>query len=171
MHWAVKYSALLLCMAGPIQAEDMLSISSDQLVLDQNRQTAHYRGHVILQRPGMKIQADEIIVRLHNNRITHAELNGQPASIDHQPGNEEPVHAEASKMEYDVNSEKILLSGQAQVIQGNQSFSGERIEYDTRNKRIEANNSTPSTPPGSSQGTAAPGRVHIIIGPKENVQP
>ena len=66
-----------------------------------------------------------------------------------------------------LSEDKLTLTGRAFVNQGNRHFSGETIEYDTRQRIISAagNQSAMTNDEETPTSSATNQRVHVIIGP------
>ena len=139
-----------------------VDIKSNYLLLDEKKGISIYKGNVRLIKGTLIIKADKITLYSDGEKLTKALIIGSPADVRHKPENEEKVHSQAKKIEYFVEKERLILNGQAFVDQGDRHFSGESIEYDTRQRIITASGqkgavNTKNNPPKR--------RVHVIIGP------
>ncbi len=156
---------LLTVIIHSVHAET-IDIKAKYLLLDDKKGVSQYKGNVLLTKGSLIIKADTIIIYHVNNELTKALITGSPADVQHQPENEEKVHSQANKMEYFVSEERLLLTGQAFVDQGEQHFSGESIEYNTRERIITAaGNSNKNTEIKEHKNATTNKRVHVIIGP------
>ena len=149
--------------------QQILDIKAQYLLLNEKKGISQYKGNVLLTKNTLTIKADTVTLFYKNKKLTKALITGSPADVQHQPDNEAKVHSQANKMEFYVNEDRLVLKGNAFVDQGNRHFSGENIEYDTRQRIITAAgaqnklanvNSSKNTPPSN--------RVHVIIGPAED---
>jgi|GEM_PF-3472914 len=163
---SIALNSSLIYAADKSKAQ-ILDIQSQYLLLDEKKGISTYKGKVLLQKDTLIIKADEMTLYYTGEKLDKVIITGSPADVRHAPDNEAKVHSQAKKMEYLIQEDKLTLSGQAFVNQGNRHFSGETIEYDTRQRIISAagnqstvtNNNETSTAPAESQ------RVHVIIGP------
>lgn len=149
--------------------QQAIDIKAQYLLLDENKGVSKYKGNVLFKKDSLKIKADTITLYYKNKKLTKAFITGSPADVQHHPDNEAEVHSQANSMEYFVNEDRLILKGQAFVNQGNRHFSGEYIEYDTRQRIITAagnQNGTMNTE--NSENSSPTGRVHVIIGPTGN---
>lgn len=151
---------LLLCSTVYAEKNQTIEIKSQNLTMDKNKGVSHYQGDVLLTKGTLKIKADKITLFHQGQEITKALIFGEPADVTHHPDNEPQVHSQAKRMEYYVKNNQLLLLGNAFVDQGNRHFSGERIEYDTRQRQVTAG--------GKNPDNRGDGRVHVIIGPELN---
>ena len=140
-----------------------VDIKSNYLLLDEKKGISIYKGNVLLIKGTLIIKADKITLYSDGEKLTKALITGSPADVRHKPENEEKMHSQAKKIEYFVEKERLILNGEAFVDQGDRHFSGESIEYDTRQRIITASGqkgavNTKNNPPKR--------RVHVIIGPE-----
>ena len=151
-----------------IKAQDNIDIKAQYLMLDEKNGLSEYKGQVVLTKDTLIVKADIITLYHNGNKLVKALIQGSPADVRHQPDNEAAVHSQAKKMEFFVEEDRLVLIGQAFVNQGNRHFSGEHIEYDTRQRIITAGGKLNSSATAdNNENTRPDGRVHVIIGPDE----
>ncbi len=148
----------------------IINIKADYLLLDEQKGISKYKGHVLFKKDTLIIKADTVTLYYDGSELTKALITGSPADIRHRPDNEAAVHSQANKIIYLVAEERLLLSGQAFVDQGERHFSGESIEYDTRQRIITASGKAKSSTSEKVKNTPPTGRVHVIIGPNDNAE-
>jgi len=166
--------ALLNLMISSIYAASqtqIIDIKAHSLLLDEKKGISKYEGQVLFTKGTLIIKADTVTLYYDGNTLTKALITGSPADVQHQPDNEAKVHSQANKMEYLVAEERLFLNGQAFVDQGDRHFSGESIEYDTRQRIITASGNPATTAkPENAKNNPPKGRVHVIIGPVEDAE-
>ena len=143
--------------------QETIDITAQYLLLDEKKGVSKYKGAVFFKKGTLSIKADTITLYYNDGKLTKALIVGSPADVLHYPDNEAKVHSQAKEMEYFVYEERLILKGQAFVDQGDRHFSGETIEYDTRQRTITAAGNQSSVI--KSDKTPPMGRVHVIIGP------
>jgi len=151
-----------LCLLTPAAAQALSSdrthpidIHADRVTIQEKSGYSDYRGHVEMTQGSMKLTADRVLIYQRDGRLQKVQASGEPAHFSQLPdGRTTRVQAEAHEMEYDATTGKLVLTGQARVLDGANSFAGERIDYDTRNATVSA-----------SKGAGGQGRVHAIIEP------
>ena len=142
-----------------------IDIKAQYLLLDEKKGISKYKGNVLFTKDTLIIKADTITLHHDGEKLTKALIVGTPADVQHQPINEAKVHSQANTMEYFVTEERLLLKGKAFVDQGDRHFSGEYIEYDTRQRTIVAAGGNKSkTNKETSKMSLPKERVHVIIG-------
>ena len=148
--------------------QQVLDIQARYMLLDESKGISIYKGNVLFKKDTLVIKANSMTVYFIGEKINKVSIVGSPADVRHAPDNEAKVHSQAKEMEYLVNEDKLTLTGQAFVTQGNRHFSGESIEYDTRQRIISAagNKTTVTNNEETSTDSTTNQRVHVIIGPE-----
>ena len=152
----------------------IIDVKAQSLLVDEKNGISKYKGNVQFTKDTLVIKADSITLYFNKEKLTKALIYGSPADVQHQPDNEDKVHSQANSMEFFVTEDRLILKGQAFVDQGERHFSGEYIEYDTRQQTIIAAGnqkdsvSTKNSENTQPEGRVHEGRVHVIIGPDEN---
>ena len=149
-----------------IRKTEPVDIKSHYLLLDENKGISIYKGDVLLTKGTLVIKADEITLYSDGKELTKALIIGSPADVQHQPENEEKVHSQAKTIEYFVTENRLELKGDAFVDQGERHFSGEYIEYDTRERIITASGQQKAQI--NPENDSPKRRVHVIIGPDKD---
>lgn len=155
---------------GPAFATEQqtIDIQASYMLLDENKGISIYKGKVLLKKDTLEIKADTMTLYYNGEKLDKVLIMGSPAEVRHAPDNEARVHSQAKKMEYLITEDKLRLTGQAVVNQGSRHFSGESIEYDTRQRIISAaGKQDPVNIDKDDSQSSTPGqRVHVIIGPE-----
>lgn len=159
---------------GPAFAakQQTLDIQARYMLLDDNKGISIYKGKVVFKKDTLQIKADTMTLYYNGKKLSKVLIQGSPAEVRHAPDNEAKVHSRAKKMEYLITEDKLILTGQAFVEQGNRLFSGESIEYDTRQRIISAaaKQGPVNINKDDAQASSPNQRVHVIIGPDaENI--
>jgi lipopolysaccharide export system protein LptA len=153
----------------PSDREKPISIEADHAQLDDREGVTQYKGDAILTQGTLRIDGDIITFFYDaNKQLTKAVAEGKRAKYQqvHKPG-ENPVKAQALRMEYYADRQKIYLIGNGHIWQNGDEFTGDYIEYDIARNVVSAT-SKPVTVDGEPQKK---GRVHIIIQPQTTRKP
>lgn len=160
--------SILAAIAAPTWAlstdkSQPIEVHADQFNGDEVKQTAVYSGNVVVDQGSMNLTGARLDLAITPKGYRRATITGSPARFKQQrdpktKGVEEWVHAHASRITYDEETDKVTLEGKAQLSrsengQQKDMTSGERIVYDMRNARSEVN---------SGEGK----RVTTIIAPR-----
>ena len=138
-----------------------LHIQADRVELDNRKGIGTYRGNVVVDQGTLHLEADLLVLHKRGEELERLEATGEPVRFRQRPDNASAdVEGEALRLEYRTDQDRLLLNGAAEVRQGGDRFSGERIEYDTVRALVNA----------SGTGTGN-GRVHAVIQPKGSTPP
>jgi lipopolysaccharide export system protein LptA len=130
-----SYGLAALALSG--DQSQPIEIEADGVEIDDGRQLSVYKGNVEIQQGSMRLWADQVTVHHKPSRQpARIVAVGRPARFRQKTeSGAQEVRAKAMRMEYDVNSEEIVLIDDAVLTQGKDSFSSDRILYD-RNKAV-----------------------------------
>lgn len=133
-----------------------VTIQADQAELSQQEGLSIYIGNVRLTQHELVITGDRLVVRHgQEGRPLQARVTGSPATYDQPTTADSPsVHGQAQRIEYNAESDILVLEGSARVTRGRNMVEGAMIRYDRRQHRILAT--------GDEDG-----RVQIILTPSE----
>jgi lipopolysaccharide export system protein LptA len=115
-----------------------LHIESDTAELDDNTGISTYRGNVRITQGSMRLTGDVVTLIAPEKRIEKITAEGQPATFHQLTKKNEKIDAEALYMEYNTKTNKITLKRKAKLMQGGNSFTSERIEYNLVTKIMDA---------------------------------
>lgn len=116
-----------------------IEIESDQATLDDKSGTSTYTGNVIVSQGLSKLAAETIVVISEDRKIISISAKGTPAHFTQQTDKYSPsTHGYGKEITYSAKDETLLFKGKAKLIQSENSFSGETIEYDVIKKAIKA---------------------------------
>ena len=166
-RWMVGLLALLLLASGtaalalPDDQKQPIQIEADGVEIDDGRQLSIYTGNVDIRQGSMHLQADRVTVHHRQSRQPHRIVaEGRPARFRQlaKKGGKE-VKARAMRIEYDANSEAVVLIGNAVLTQDKDSFRSDRIVYDRGKAVVNAGAAVAGS--GKKKGE----RVRITIDP------
>lgn len=133
-------------------------ISADYMKLNTQTGDSVYTGNVSFVQGEIKLSGEKIIVKSHNNEISHVEVDGNPAHYFFTDNNEGTmVKAHSEHMEYSVNQHRLIMTINARLEQTDNVVESQRIVYDTKNQEILAGSDHPN----------AGGRVNITLTPEK----
>jgi lipopolysaccharide export system protein LptA len=132
-----------------------MHIESNQAELDEQRGVSIYTGNVRVTQGTLVLTGEHMTVYNDGEHLDRMILLGTPATYRQRPdGKDEDMRAEALRMEYHAEPERVILLEKAVAWQGENSFRSDRIVYQVRQDRVEA---------GATEGGQ---RVHIILQPR-----
>lgn len=123
--------------------------------LDQKTGVSVYEGNVVISQGSMRLTADTVTIHAKDNAFQRMEAAGAPATLRYQPTADKPeIQGTSQRVEYDVTAAKVIMSGNARLTQGQDQFSGERVEYDLKDDVVRA------------RGASSNGRIQFTIQPR-----
>ncbi len=171
----IAHGMLTLDRNAPIQIE------ADSAVIDEPSGSAIYRGRVVLQQGLLKLQSSELTVYIKDGKATKAVASGTPVKLDQAPTpTDEAIHAEARRITFQIEADRMLLDNQATLRQGDRLFQGAHIDYDVVNRKVNASGGgssrvllvLPPTPAGTDKPDADKGgRQQSTLLPAGNAKP
>ena len=146
-----------LAIASSEDTQQPITIEADRAVLDEKKQTSTYTGNVILKQGDIEVRADTITVYSREGRLQRVIAEGDPVHYKQQQQKDDDIRGVSQRMEYEAESNRVLLLGGAELWQGGNRFSGERIQYDPEQEKVIATGGLNSTK-----------RVQIILQPQSS---
>jgi lipopolysaccharide export system protein LptA len=126
-----------------------IELAADSVDIDEGKGVSIYRGGVDLRQGSMRVQADVVTVHQKGRKPTKIVAVGRPVKF-RQQSDKGPVEGEARRVEYAIDSENLVLTGDALLVQGKDSMRSDRIVYDRQRAIVKA-------------GAAAQGKERVRI--------
>ncbi len=126
-----------------------IEMAADSVDIDESKGTSIYRGDVDLRQGTMQVLADVVTVHQEQRKPTKIIAEGKPVKF-RQQSDRGMVKGRARRVEYVVDSENLVMIGDAVLIQGKDSMRSDRIVYDRVRSVVKA-------------GAAAKGKQRVRI--------
>ncbi len=151
--WLVAPSVFAL----PEDRDQPIEIAADNAVINEKQNEAKYTGAVLVTQGTLKLEGE--LVNLKINEAGEVETfvsNGQPARFEnlHRKTDNEPVRGRATTIEYSYDTDRVVLTGDAEITTEDSEFSGSEITYDLNTGEVTASGSRSK-------------RVQMIMQPKK----
>lgn len=148
-------------------SEQPLTIKASHASIDDLKGITVYRGNVEVIQGSMRIYADVVTLSYRHEDgdrlLETVTAEGSPARFRQRPDKrDEDIEAQARRMEYYVQKNLLHLLEAAQVRQGQDTFSGPYIVYDSRRSVLTA---------GGGEGRNPDQRIEVTFHPKKNSAP
>lgn len=161
-HPSVKFGlAAALTLAAPLAValpEDRnqpIQLEASRGQLDQKTGVSVYEGNVVITQGSMRLAADTATIYIKDNNFQRMDATGNPANLRYKSALDKPeIQGTSKRVEYDVASAKVVMTGGVRVVQGQDIFTGDRLEYDLKDDVIRA------------KGAGENGRIQFTIQPK-----
>lgn len=141
--------------ALPSDANEPIRLLADKATYSESTGVTSYTGNVSITQGTLKMQSDNLTVNLTPNRaIESAVAVGRPATIQQIVTKEKGLaKGQANRIDYNVKTGIVTLTGNARLTQNGGSFSGNIIRYSLKVGDVEATG-------GNSQ------RVELVFPPQ-----
>jgi lipopolysaccharide export system protein LptA len=147
--------ASLLVNALPEDRDQPIQLEASRGQLDQKTGVSVYEGNVVISQGSMRLTADTATIHVKDGGFLRMEATGNPATLRYKPAVDKPeIQGTSRRVEYDVSSAKVTMSGGARLTQGRDVFTGEQVEYDLKNDLVRA------------RCAGANGRIQFTIQPR-----
>ncbi len=168
MSSTLKHLSLSMLMLLPVAAlalpedrDQPIEIRADQVEIDDESGIAVYEGSVQLDQGTLQVLAHRLTIHTRDQSVTRIVAEGlpegEPARYRQIPEvGAAPVYAHARTITFLASDERVELEGAAHLRQQDDTFSGERITYDIRDRRIAATGGRDGQPVTM---TIQPGRI------------
>lgn len=141
--------------ALPEDRNQPIQLEASRGQLDQKTGVSIYEGNVAITQGSMRLTADTATIYVKDSSFQRMDATGNPANLRYKPAADKPeIQGTSKRVEYDVASAKVVMTGGVRVVQGQDVFTGDRLEYDLKDDVIRA------------KGAGENGRIQFTIQPK-----
>ena len=150
-----------LAAALPEDRNQPIQLAASRGQLDQKTGVSVYEGNVVISQGSMRLTADTATIYVKDSNFQRMEAVGNPVNLYYKQAADKPeLHGVSKRVDYDVPSAKVIMSGGARIVQGQDVFTGDRVEYDLKDDVIRA------------KGAGENGRIQFTIQPRtQNAAP
>ena len=137
--FSVLTAAVFACAAQAKVADrnqpmDIRADNSEAVLSDDSDSTLN--GNVVITQGSLEVKADKAVIHRKKGSIESVLLTGAPALLKQISDNGEPMTARAERIAYDLDNDKVVLTGGAVVEQPRGNMNGETITYDLKTGRL-----------------------------------
>ena len=129
-----------LVLALPEDTKQPIEIEAQSVTVDETTGFNEFSGNAEVRQGSLLLLAELIQVQTDNEEVMSVVAKGslqKPAKYSQdQEDQARFVEATATVITYEVNEGMIFLVGNAHLIQGFDSFSGDRLSYDINNDKV-----------------------------------
>ncbi len=154
--FTIIFANSCLVFALKSDAEEPVTIDSNTASYDGAKEISTYIGNVITIQGSLRIESDKLVIHFNQGEIEKMVFTGKPVIFRQRPAEgKEEIHGEALTAEYYPNLNKLVLTEEAVVSQGNNRSESRLIVYDSKNSVIKAGEQSSDSK-----------RVHSVFKPK-----
>ena len=121
-------------------SEQPIEIEADSVIVDESSGFNEFIGSAEVKQGSLRMTAELIQVQTNTEGVETMIAKGtieKPAKyIQSQENQPRFIEATANLITYDVNKGMVFLDGNANLIQGFDSFSGDKLNYDIENDKV-----------------------------------
>ena len=151
-------------VALPDDWQKEMTILSDSAEIDRRAGTVVYEGNVVLTQGTLKIEADRLMILRNGDTLEKAVAEGDRARYQQQIEVGKPLTAAlGNRIDYYTSERRIIITGDAELEQEGNIFSGERITYDMATETVRADGNTAESSTDSTDEDS--GRIKVVIQP------
>lgn len=129
-----------LVLALPEDKKQHIEIEAQSVIVDETTGFSEFSGNAEVRQGSLLLLAELIQVLTNNDEVVSMIAKGsleKPAKyIQSQENQARFIEATATLITYDVNAGMIFLVGNARLVQGFDSFSGNTLNYDINNDKV-----------------------------------
>lgn len=142
--------------------DQTIEIQADAATLDESQGKSVYQGQVVITQGTLEVTAEEVEIHTVDSEVIQIIATAGTNELAHYQQqmneNREMVSAQAKKITYLVQEERLHLAGTASLRQVDDVFTGELLYYDMANGIVNLHSS------GGSD------RVNMTISPKKSTE-
>lgn len=152
---AALVAASGMALAKSSDRNQPMEIQADSTTYNANNDNTPtvLSGNVVMTQGTLKINAGKADVYQSGGDISRTVLTGSPVRMSQQMDDGSPLNITASRVDYDMKTEVVTLTGSVVVTQPRGNLRGERVVYNMRTGQVQS----------GGQGN---GRVRMTIQPK-----
>ena len=151
-------------VALPDDWQKEMTILLESAEIDRRAGTVVYEGNVILTQGTLKIEADRLMILRNGDTLEKAVAEGDRARYQQQIEVGKPLTtALGNRIDYYTGERRIIITGDAELEQEGNIFSGERITYDMATETVRADGTTAESSTDSTDEDS--GRIKVVIQP------
>ena len=144
-----------LVAALPEDRTQPIQLEASRGQLDQKTGVSVYEGNVVITQGSMRLNADTVTIHVQDNNFQRLEAVGKPVDLHYRQAVDKPeLQGTSQRVDYDVAGAKVTMSGNARLVQGQDVFTGEQIEYNLKDDVVKA------------RGAGSNGRIQFTIQPQ-----
>ena len=119
-----------------------INIVSDNQSLDMEKSVVTFTDNVSITQGSILIKANKVIITRppeNSGKKETVEAFGTPVTFHQKLDNGKPVDGKANKVHYDLSTEFLTLTDNAELKQLDSKINGQIITYDVKKQQLKAN--------------------------------
>ncbi|MCI7480329.1 lipopolysaccharide transport periplasmic protein LptA [[Pasteurella] aerogenes] len=124
-----------------------INIESDNQSLDMENSVVTFTDNVVITQGSILIKAQKVVIKRppeDSGKKETVEAFGSPVTFHQILDDGKPVDGKANQVHYDLGTEFLTLTGNAELKQLDSKINGNHITYDVKKQQLKANGSSKS---------------------------
>lgn len=124
-----------------------INIVSDNQALDMEKSVVTFTDNVVITQGSILIKANKVVITRppeNSGKKETVEAFGNPVTFHQLMDDGKPADGKANRVFYDLGTEFLTLTGNAQLQQLDSKINGDVITYDVKKQQLKANGSPKS---------------------------
>lgn len=136
----------LIGLSLPAQAlkndtEQPINIDSGSQSLDMEKNIVTFSDNVVITQGSIKVHADKVTIIRQEGKREILDANGTPVTFQQTLDDGKLVQGKARSVHYDLGTEFLTLTGNAELKQQDSVIQSGKITYDVKKQQLKAGNS------------------------------
>lgn len=141
---ATLVMASLSALALKNDTQQPINIVSDNQSLDMDNHIVTFTDNVVITQGSILIKANKVVITRppeKSGKKDTVEAFGNPVTFQQTLDNGKPVNGKANKVHYDLTTEFLTLTGNAELKQLDSKINSSMISYDVKKQLLKAKGS------------------------------
>lgn len=115
-----------------------INIDSGSQSLDMENNVVVFSDNVLITQGSIKITAAKVTITRQEGKKETIDATGSPVTFQQTLDNGKPVNGKGNSVHYDLGSEFLTLSGNAELKQQDSFIKAQKITYDVKKQQLRA---------------------------------
>lgn len=132
----VGMSASAFALTG--DTDKPINIESGSQSLDMDNNVVVFSDNVLITQGSIRITAGQVTIKRPEGKKEIIDASGSPVTFQQTLDNGKPVQGKGNAVHYDLSTEFLILTGNAELRQLGSFISAQKITYDVKKQQLKA---------------------------------
>lgn len=115
-----------------------INIDSGSQSLDMTNNVVVFSDNVLITQGSIRVTADRVTITRQEGKKEIIDASGSPVTFQQTLDNGKPVNGKGNSVNYDLNAEYLILTGNAELKQLDSFIRANKITYDVKKQQLKA---------------------------------
>lgn len=115
-----------------------INIDSGSQSLDMENNVVIFSDNVVITQGSIKINASKVTITRQEGKKETVDASGSPVTFQQTLDNGKPVNGKGNSVHYDLGTEFLILTGNAELKQQDSFIKANKITYDVKKQQLKA---------------------------------